>query len=287
MVGVVRYVALETRTARLRLKPGPTFWRSLGGGLALGYSRRNGEPGVWKVRVYRGDERYRIATLTWADDRGEADGRTILAFEQASAAARAALSAATGAPQSVVTVADAVRRRVEWLRVHTRSADASERILAKLVLPKLGRIRLADLTTAMLDTWKNELAASPARVRTAAGQPQRFRPSTPRQRQSTTNRAWGAFRAALAMSFKEGHIASDVAWRRVERFRQADAAKPNWLSIAEGKRLIAAAEGNFKTLVQGALWTGMRYSELRNLNVADFADRTVYVKSQCFRNRFM
>jgi integrase len=279
MAGTTRYVPLETRTARQRLRPGKPYWRALDPGLAVGYKRRQtGQPGRWIMRTYQGGERYSysMATLATADDYVEADGVSILTFEQASGAARTAFSAGTGAPAlSVLTVGDALREYLEFLKLHRATARDTERRINAQILPALGRIRLSELTALMIIKWRDDLARSPARMRTPKGERQRFRPvpAAPdalRKRKSTVNRVLKSLRAALNLAFQNGHVTTDTAWRRVKLFERADAARTNSLDIEEGKRLIAACEGDFKILVQGALWTGARYGELCAMRVGDF-----------------
>ena len=55
---------------------------------------------------------------------------------------------------------------------------------------------------------------------------------------------------------------SDAAWRRVEPFPDADAARARYFTVDEAKRLINASDPDFCRLVQAALVTGARYSEL-------------------------
>ena len=43
-----------------------------------------------------------------------------------------------------------------------------------------------------------------------------------------------------------------------------------YLTVAEAKRLINAADPDFRILVQAALQTGARYGELARLTVTDF-----------------
>jgi integrase len=76
-------------------------------------------------------------------------------------------------------------------------------------------------------------------------------------------------KAALNRAFHDGHIATDEAWRKVKPFREADAAVIHYLSDAECKRLVNAAQGRFRDLVCGALVTGCRYGELIRMRVAD------------------
>jgi integrase len=65
-------------------------------------------------------------------------------------------------------------------------------------------------------------------------------------------------------------VPTDEAWRPLKPFREADAARVRYLTVAEAQRLINASPPDFRTLVQAALLTGCRYAELAALTVADF-----------------
>ena len=77
-------------------------------------------------------------------------------------------------------------------------------------------------------------------------------------------------KGALNRSWRDGHVASDRAWRRVEPFKNVESARVRYLSLDETKRFINAADEDFRKLVRGALESGARYGELRDLLVADF-----------------
>src|SRR5262249_10819454 len=90
-------------------------------------------------------------------------------------------------------------------------------------------------------------------------------PEVQRQRRSSANRIMTNLRAALNLAFKHGKVSSDSAWRRVKRFKGADAARLRSLTIDEAKRLITAWDLDCRPLRQPALLTGARYSEPHNM----------------------
>ena len=53
-----------------------------------------------------------------------------------------------------------------------------------------------------------------------------------RSRRASANRIFGVLKAALNLAFREGHAASDEAWRRVKPFREASALKIRYLQHA-------------------------------------------------------
>jgi len=93
-----------------------------------------------------------------------------------------------------------------------------------------------------------------------------------RRRRSTANRVLTILKAALNYAFDAGHAKSNTAWgRRLKPFRQVDAARQRFLSVNEARRLVNASGQDFRKLVQAALVTGARYSELTRLKVRDFS----------------
>jgi integrase len=91
-----------------------------------------------------------------------------------------------------------------------------------------------------------------------------------RRRRATANRVLTVLKAALNHAFREGRIATDEAWRRVKPFREADAARVHYLSHDEARRLVNAADPGLREMIQAALLTGCRYSELIALCPEDF-----------------
>jgi integrase len=287
MARTIRDKKLETRAARLRLPPGrkPHFKTLIPGKLHLGYRRKRADtPGQWIVRRYIDDERdrtaqyglYRIAPLGLADDFQDAGpGREVLTF--ADAQQRALSHKPSEMPRKALTVADVVTEYVAWLRAHRATGQDAEWRAAKLILPQLGRVKIAELTTVQLNRWRDALAEAPPLVRTKVGTAQRFgaAPTTAearRARRATANRTITILKAALNKAFEEGRVNDDVEWRRLKPFENVNAARPGYLTIEEAQRLINSADGDtgFRDLVHAALQTGARYGELCALRVRDF-----------------
>lgn len=260
---------LSAKSARRRLKArGEPYWRTIRRGVALGYRRPKEGAGTWIGRYFSGGiyDRVRLAA---ADDFNPADGKDILNFAQAMQRANNLAIAAFEAPerkQENYTVAKACAAYLTHLEKEGRSEgtikDVRYRINAAIV-PALGETECADLTARQLRAWRNDLAV----------------PNT-RQKRATANRTWTVLRAALNLAYQHDYIASDDAWRKVKPFRGVDAPRERWLEIDEAKRLLAACEGDFRDLVEAALQTGARYSELIRLRVGDFdvANGTMHIR---------
>jgi integrase len=285
MAGTVRYVKIETRTARMKLKPGTaTYWRNLVlGRLSVGYQRRtSGAPGRWLARTTLGADRYSYATLGFADDYDDADGINVLNFADASASALKSYRGDGAAAPSIVSVADAINDYIEWLKAHRATGRDAEVRAAKLILPALGRLRLSELTSARITHWLEKLAEGPALVRTGLGAPQKFKkaPLTTdarRARRASANRTLTILKAALNRAFTAGAIGDDAAWRRVKPFEKVSASRPGFLTVEEARRLINGCDPDSRPLVEAALLTGCRWGELRALRVGDFVNGKIHI----------
>ena len=88
MARTARNSALETRTARTRLRIRRTpYFAKIAKGLRLGYYRGS-ISGSWIARCYRGAGVYATEALGIADDTLEADGVKVLDYWQAQGHAR-------------------------------------------------------------------------------------------------------------------------------------------------------------------------------------------------------
>ena len=234
------------------------------------------------MRWYVGDGDYKLETIGLADDVADADGVAVLDFKQAQILIRQrhvqAVRAAQGLParDGPYTVGTCVEEYLAFLEANRKSAKDARWRAAALILPKLGNIACADLTAPGLRKWLADTAAAAPRLRTRKGNGQQYRDidkddeEQRRRRRATANRVLTILKAALNRAWREGKIRSDDAWRRVEPFEEADAPRVRYLSIDECRRLIDAAEGAFRDLVQAALLTGCRFGELASLQVRDF-----------------
>jgi integrase len=272
---------LDSRAAREKLKArGKPYWRTIEQGVHLGYRRLRGKAGTWWSRHYLGDQEYRVEPIGPADDLSDADGVAILSYWQAVDKARermvqrAHAAAGKRGPLIVDDVMADYLKFLETKRKPTRTARSHDR---SYIHPKLGRLVIENLTTPKIEGWRDDMANGAAHVRTAEGEPQRFKDvddededEVARRRQATANRTLTTLKAALNRAWRQGKIASDQAWRRVEPFHGVDAARVRYLTIAESQRLINACPADFRRLVQGALQSGARYGQLARTLVSDF-----------------
>jgi integrase len=273
MPRTVRDIGLENRTARSRLKArNKPYYRALEPGLHLGYRKPLSGPGRWLARHYVGKQSYELETIGTADDFSDADGVAILSYRQAQTLARKRMvdRAHAAAGRGSYTVEDALNDYLHHLESNDRSSAKGARYRAEaLILPKLGPIELAKLSTDQLREWLADIANAPSRAWTrspVAADDAEGR----RRRRASANRVFAILQAALNRAWREGKVSTDAAWRRVERFERTNRPRTSFLSIEEARRLINAADPDFRQIVRAALATGARYGELCRLVVSDF-----------------
>src|SRR5229473_527662 len=257
MARAVRDAKLDSRAARERLAArGKPYFRTLDPGLHLGYRKLKGAPGRWVVRAYKGEQSYTVETIATADDSSDANGVDVLNFWQAQAEARKRRDAhaheGTGGGRPL-TVAAAIERYLESLEARGKDPTDTRVRAEKMILPDLGKLQVAHLTTDRIRKWVTKLATTPPRLRTAKGKEQRFRTisgdhETVRRRRSTANRIVAILKAALSHAFREGLVKSDHDWRRVKLFENVTSARIRYLTVAEGKRLLNACDPDFRNL---------------------------------------
>ena len=286
-----RAAALETRTARLRLKPRrKPYWVGTGKkGIRLGYRRTMAGSGSWVIarllgRTESGGQ-YETEAFAEADDFVDADGAAVLDYFGAMAKAGGELSEVQ--QRRRYTVSDAVRDYVAWLTVHRKSARDAQIKLNAYLVPYFDGKLLSDLRASDFDAWlawaidhkpkgrRGDNPPKPPKKRKGKG---KSKPATPvidaaerkRRKRSTLNRVINPVKACLTRAFLDGHVSSDEAWRRLRKFKGADSARIHWLTVDQCKRLINACAPDFRKIVHAGLLCGARWSELRALQARDY-----------------
>jgi integrase len=293
MARTLQDAKLDTRAARLRLRRRrEPYWRSISEGLAIGY-RKGAKGGTWIGKHYSAEHGRRFCAVGTADDIADADGEHVLSFSQAQEKGRKWFANLArhdrGEHRSgPYTLRECLNEYTAWLQGHRKTADDAHYRIEAHIAPKLGDIQCDRLTTAEIQKWHRDLAATPARLRSKSDAKRptfreldRSDHEAVRRRRASANRTLTVLKAALNRAWREGKIHSDDSWRRVEPFKEVDAARTRYLTIAEAKRLLNACDADFRRLVQAALATGARYGELITLRAEDFSpdSGTVHVRT--------
>jgi integrase len=251
----------SNRTQRLKLEPRKEpYWTVLEKGLSLGYHRPQRGAGAWWARALVGGK-YRSESIGLADDHEPADGERHLDFGQAQRAAREWADRQTAA--GPITVSMACERYLLALRAAKgeRSAYHANSTIRRHILPKLGAVRVGDLTAETIRTWRDGL------VRHAG---QDHDEQDERRSRDTANRIMTVLKAALNRAFEDGLAKDDRAWRSVKSFRAVAQARQVVLSTEEIQRLVNACPDGLRELVAAGAYTGARLGELTSAKVRDF-----------------
>jgi integrase len=264
MARKVKDADLDTRTAREKLKiRGKPHFRRIEEGLHIGYRRLRGKSGTWTARHYAGNGDYAWDVIGTADDRSDADNVTVFSFDQAVAKARALHTERARQAAGIhgpLTVDQAMAAYVTHLDQNGKNTNHVERIVARYITPKIGSEEVAKLTSEMVNAWKAQVAAMPARRRSYDA----------RSRKASANKTLAILRAGLNLAYRNEKVPSNAAWRSIKPFEGVHHPRLRFLTVSEAKRLINAAGDEFRPMIQAALATGCRYSELCNLKISDF-----------------
>ncbi len=142
-------------------------------------------------------------------------------------------------------------------------------IIKRNIEPFLGGVLVEKLTRGRIETWLKALVEKPRRKPRHGLQADCE--EAIRRRKDTANRYLTVLKAALNHCLAEGKVAcTDLAWKQVKTFKGVGQARTRFLSDDECRNLVVACEPVFRLLVQAALFSGARYSEVAHLRVCDF-----------------
>jgi integrase len=264
----VRNARLDSRSARLKLKDDNIHRQSLGGKLHLGYRQGKGA-GVWIARRYLGDGKYTTETIGEADDLADANGDTVLNFDQAQKKARKWASdldekeriAALG---PVVTVRDAVN---EYLKERSTALDARGKLKHVLADTALAETPLAGLEVDDLKRWRASLLAkemSESSARRVANDARaalnaaakRHRKALPETIRDTIRDGFAVTKGAQVDNLREKQILSDADIRRLIKATLEIDEQQGW-------------GGDLFRMIVVLAQTGARFSQVVRLRVVD------------------
>jgi integrase len=277
MARSARDTRLETRTARLKLARGTRQYLPIGKRLSLGYRRTAEGFGMWQVRIFGQDRKYRFFSLAAADDQQDANGVDVLDFYQAQAKARKTyedhVHGRLGA-RGQSTVAEVATRYLAWYKEHRKAYRETDATIKAHILPAFGEKPIEKLQAKEIREWHRALATHARRRRSARGSRQQFgaKPQTEdqkRARRASANRVLTVLKAILNRALEDELATDSTAWKNVKPFKNADSPRVRFLTEAESTRLLNTCAVDFRALARAALFTGARYGELTALSIAD------------------
>jgi len=188
-------VKIDTSAKRLRLKlRREPYWYQISPGRFLGYRRTN-SGGSWIARMRGDDNKQRYHAL--------GNG---LKFEDALKATNEWMESISGVENHRFTLKNAVDDYVKHLEINNskQSSRDVELRLNKHLSSRLLNAELSFLTTAQLKRLHNGM------VKTDGDEEEE------RKSKDSANRVLAQLKAALNLAFRDGRVASDTEWSRVE-----------------------------------------------------------------------
>lgn len=264
---------LDTVIARERLKPRrEPYWQRLDSGCMLGFRKMAADSiGSWIARYRNAEtgERPKLALGEFTDRPPS---------ERFSAAKEAAevwfVHLGRGGSSEVVTVKTACANYAKHIlatKGEDRAKDLKARFRRHVDNEKIATLSLTKLTRTHVECWRKKLAATNVVVNPHAA------PESRRERSrsaSTLNRDMTALRAALNYAHDLAQVSTDVAWRVALRpIENADSSRDVYLDRNQRRALIAAADADLATLLQGLSQLPLRPGALAQLTVGNFAPR--------------
>ena len=260
----VSFAALESRSARLRLKirRRPYSGPSLARGIALMY-RRNKTNGTWVLKASDGHGAYWTKAFALADDFEDADAKSVLTFYQAQDQAKKLARGDDGGPDSAPITVDsalkAYRRDLEAREANPYNAEWPRLHLTSVLLGK----PVALLTSAEMKKWRDGLLGTMA--------------------PATINRLCRCLCAALEQAAQhDKRIQNREAWETgLAGLPNAQEARNVVLSDDKVLEFVAAAyvlDDQLGLLTETLAITGARPSQVVRLRVEDLHDHPLRPK---------
>src|SRR4051812_47801701 len=224
MARTVRNPKIDSRSARSKLEERrEPYWTVISAGCALGY-RKGLKGGTWIARFRADDGRQHYDALGAADDNRDPDGLTAFSFSQAQERAREFFSRKAreiaGHAEPSVGPYTAKAAMEDYLSARERRGSKgvrADRYAAEArIVPELGAVEVAKLTSKRIRDWHDALATAPKLRRTKKDAAERRTatfdeddPEAVRARRSTANRLLTILKAALNQAFHDGKAPSD------------------------------------------------------------------------------
>jgi len=266
---------IDTVTARDALKPRiAPYFQKLRAGAHLGFRKTvPGSFGTWVVRFTNANGKYETESLGSLD--------SIQAHMRFDAATKAAneliVRKGSGGFAEHISVAEAFKRYIQKHRIDGRLSTVKdlEGRYRRWIEPhiQLANTKVANLTQEQVKKWRTTLSTTPATLQ------DRSKTGTKPRSPSSINREMAVFKAALNLALKEGHAASDTAWKyQLTPIKNATQRREHYLDIAERRLLIASAQEDLGNFIKALTLLPLRPGALAKLKVSDFDKRLGQVK---------
>ena len=248
--------AIKSVAERKKLEPRrEPYWDRIKAGCFLGFRKLDDGTGTWiaRWRTEEGSQKYHALG-------------SLPSYDDASKAAQEWFEQCNGGSTEVVDVEEACKRYVEDRRTEkgeSTAKDAEGRFKRLVYGTKFGRIKLSALRTAHITDWRN------AQVERDEVDDEDDEPDADRRAKDSANRNLATLKAGLNLAYRMGLVSATAQWDRVESFKKVGKRRDVSLTMADRKKLIAAATPDLTMFLQGMLLSGCRPGELANCTVGD------------------
>jgi len=286
MARTARAGYLETRTGRLKLlsRKKPYWSRSGKAGVHIGYRRRKPRGadanGSWVARRYAGGGAYETEAFAEADDFCDADGASVLTYQQAVAKLGSQLSEVQR--RTRYTAQNAIDDYLAHQQLNSTTAKEAKGVLSHYLVEFLSTDGRDGGERVLSELSKDDFARWPAWALANAPLGRRKKRANPaagseddaaealRRRKERVNRVLNDVLACLNFALENERITTNAAWSKLKRFKGTEQPLIRWLDLDECTRLTNSCAADFRKIVQGALLTGARWSELRRIRAGDY-----------------
>lgn len=240
---------------RAKLQPRrEPYWDRIEAGCFLGYRKLDDGTGTWiaRWRSESGGQKYHALG-------------SLPTYDEAAKAARDWFQQCQGGSTEVINVEEACKRYVSDRRSEKGEAtakDAEGRFKRLVYGTKFGRIKLSALRTAHITDWRNAQIVRD-------DDDEDGDPDAERRAKDSANRNLATLKAALNLAYRMGLVPGTAQWDRVEAFKGVSKRREVSLTMADRKKLIAAASPDLTAFLQAMLLTGCRPGELANCVIGD------------------
>lgn len=278
MARATRDTRLLTRNTRLKLAPRLRFFARIERSLHLCYRRPDDRSsGTWSARTGLPGNRYEYARLGTADDFLDADGSSVLNYDQAQKLARESVVREGGKiAAGAYTVGKALDAYLRYLEAEGKNAEKTRvKIEGKRGLrAHFGHRLVTEVTTSEIKRWLYRLVPADADD------------EAKRRKKATANRMLGTLKAALNMAFADKLAPSDVEWRRVRPFKDVNPKHQDFPTPQEVRKFIDACDADFAQICLATAYTAARFGDLITMKVSDYNPKlkTVYVRGSKTNN---
>jgi site-specific recombinase XerD len=264
---------IDTVDSRSKLKPrSEPYWVKLSSGCMLGFRKMTAtSTGTWVARFRAQDTgRREKRSLGDFDDKTPSQR-----YDEAKKAAESwFLHLGKGGTTERVTIRLACERYVKHIRSlkgDRPADDMNDRFTRWVYGDKVfANMDLTKLTKTRVESWRNGMAQTPAKV----NRDNREIPLTRPRAASTVNRDIAALRAALNFAHDAGSVTTDMAWRVALRpAKNANGRRDVYIDREQRRALREHSPNDLSVFIRGLSLLPLRPGALALLTVAHYDER--------------